>query len=400
MGDTAEKSTGAGTMTEAQRAWVQNFLGIGPLTDAKGGSDAAPGGGGERALAATDTDLFFDKDSPALTKSGRDALDRYAKAYLAANSTTPVTIDAWSSKEGDEKHNKDLANARAKAVAEYLASQHVPKDRLEPAGHGPTDQFSKDDLAQNRRATLTSPPPVAPAHPAPAQGPAGQSPPTTTGSGEPHVPKDLHMRRQGDGRPVDDPLHADDAVKHVAGTSTDVPRAQVERLLKDWLAALSGNQPNMKGKVRATDIVAEAERRLRKGLPGSHVMPRGDNKDYDPGALAKQIADKLPPMVPAANVAEFRKLTSRDAPKDRTTAEALHDKYNEERDELVKKLPKSLQDYAKKGLDAVVEKGAPYVLDKGLGAANVDSKLQGEIKDFADKWAKKITGNEDGASDK
>ena len=310
MSDTAEKGAGAGRLSDAQRAWVQDFLGISsPIDDAGGGSGAAPGGGGERALAATGTDLFFDKDSPTLTKSDRDALERYAKAYLAANSTSPVTIDAWASKEGDEKHNKDLTNARAKAVAEYLASHHVPKDRLKATGHGPTDKFSKDDLAQNRRATLAPPPPAAPsgaAQPAPTQGPTGQSPPAPSGSGDPHMPKNLHMRDQGDGRPMDDPLHKDDAAQHVVGTSTDVPRAQVERGLKDWLTALSSNQPNMKGKVRATDIVAEAERRLRKGLPGNHIMPRGDNKDDDPGVLAKQLADNLPKMIPAENVAEFR----------------------------------------------------------------------------------------------
>jgi outer membrane protein OmpA-like peptidoglycan-associated protein len=385
MGDTAGKSGGAGTMNAAQWAWVQSFLlGKSPADDEARVSPAAAGGS-DRALAATDTDLFFDKDSPVLTKSDRDALDRYAKAYLAANSADPVTIDAWASKEGDDKHNSDLANARAKAVADYLAGQHIPKDRLKAAGRGPTDKFAKDDLAQNRRATLAPPPPAAP----------GKSE-----SGDPHMPKDLHMRDQGDGRPVDDPLHRDDAVRHVVGEGSDVPRAQVERALKDWLTTLSGNQPNMKGKVRATDAVAEAERLLRKGLPGNPVMPRGNDKDYDPGALAKQIAENLPPTIPAENFAEFRKLAARDAPKARTTTEALHDKYKEERDELVKKLPKSVQDYAKKGLDAVVEKGVPYVLDKGLGAADVDSKLQGEVKDFADKWAKKITGNEDGGGDK
>ena len=42
----------------------------------------------------------------------------------------------------------------------------------------------------------------------------------------------------------------------------------------------------------------------------------------------------------------------------------------------------------------------PYTLDKELGAANVGSNLQGELKDFADKWAKKITGNEDGDDSK
>jgi len=387
MGDAVEKRAGAGSMSATQRAWIQGFLGI-RVPEEVGGSGPAADGGGGKAPAATATDLFFDKDSSTLTKSAQGALDRYASAYLAAGSTDPITIEAWASKEGDPGHNKDLANARAKAAADYLAGKGISKERLKATGRGATEGFSKDDLAQNRRATLAPPPPAAT--------PSG-TPPVQPGPGDTHMPTGLRMREGGR---VKDPLGTDEAVRHVVGEGTDVPRAQVERELKDWLTALSGNQPNMRGKVRGTDIVAEAERRLRKGLPGAPLMPRGDGKDYEPGALAKQLADNLPPMVPGENVAEFRKLSTRDAPKERTTAEALHDKYKEERDELTRKLPKSLQDWAKKGLDAVVEKGAPYVLDKGLGAANVDSKLQGEIKDFAEKWAKKVTGNEDQSGDK
>lgn len=385
-------------MTAAQLAWMQNFFGPDLLADSVGDEAKAPAGGSGRAANATDTALFFDKDSSELTKSDRDALDRYAERYRAANSTDPITIEGWASTEGDPKHNKALADARAKAVQDYLAGQQIPKERIKAAGLGPTDKFSKDDLAQNRRATLAPPAPSGPAQPAPGAG--GPLTPGKPSSGDPHMPKGLHMRDEGDGRPPKDPLHRDDAAKHVVGDDTDVPRAQVERLLKDWLTALGGNQPNMKGKVRASDIVAEAERRLRKGLAVNPVMPRGDNKDYEPGALAKQITNNLPDKVPAANVADFRNMTTHDAPKERTNTEALHDKYVEEREALLKKLPESVREYAKKGLDAAVEKGLPYALDQGLGAANIGSKLQGEVKDFADKWAKKITGNEDAGNDK
>jgi len=137
MGDTDENGTATGTITPAQLSWIEDFLGLKPPPDAAGaGSAAGPAAGGTGALAATDTDLFFDKDSSELTKDDRDALERYANAYLAANSTEPITIEAWASKEGDEKHNKDLANARAKKVHESLAGLRIPSDRLKATGSG------------------------------------------------------------------------------------------------------------------------------------------------------------------------------------------------------------------------------------------------------------------------
>src|SRR3954462_5227902 len=104
MADTADKAPAVATMTAAQLAWFEDFLGAKPPVGAVGTGSAAPSGGGDAALQATDTDVFFDKDSSQLTTNDRHALERYAQAYIAATSTEPITIQAWASQEGDEKH--------------------------------------------------------------------------------------------------------------------------------------------------------------------------------------------------------------------------------------------------------------------------------------------------------
>ena len=78
MGDTAENGTGTGTITPAQIAWIEDFLGLKPPPDAAAaGSAASPAAGATGALAATYSDLFFDKDSSELTK---DALTVVAQS--------------------------------------------------------------------------------------------------------------------------------------------------------------------------------------------------------------------------------------------------------------------------------------------------------------------------------
>jgi outer membrane protein OmpA-like peptidoglycan-associated protein len=125
--------------------------GGGPAAAAQGA--AAAGGGG--VPAATATDLFFAKGSFALTADDKKSLDAYAKAYLAANSSQQVVVDGYASKEGDPSFNQKLSDDRAKAVAAYLNQLGVKNVTTNP--NGPTDSFAKDDLSQNRRATLKPP---------------------------------------------------------------------------------------------------------------------------------------------------------------------------------------------------------------------------------------------------
>jgi hypothetical protein len=123
-------------------------------------------------------DIFFDLDSSTLTAADKAALDAYAKAVLAANSTAKITVTGYASKDGLAKHNVDLSGDRGAAVVAYLVAAGIPAAQFaKPVKAGPTDHFSTDDPRQNRRAVIdppapssatpaTPPPPAAPDQPA------------------------------------------------------------------------------------------------------------------------------------------------------------------------------------------------------------------------------------------
>jgi outer membrane protein OmpA-like peptidoglycan-associated protein len=127
-------------------------------------SKAPPGGSAQgepdAALDATITDMFFEKASANLTPKDELMLKAYASAYLTAKASEPIVVEGYASREGAEGFNKNLSKQRADAVANFLNSQGVPKDKVSSNGHGATNKFSKDELRPNRRATLKPPPPT------------------------------------------------------------------------------------------------------------------------------------------------------------------------------------------------------------------------------------------------
>jgi hypothetical protein len=102
--------------------------------------------------------MYFDKASAKLTALDQAMLRAYASAYVAAKTSEPIVVEGYASTEGAEVFNKNLSKQRADSVAEFLKKQGVPKDKVASHGRGVTNQFSKDDLRPNRRATLKPPP--------------------------------------------------------------------------------------------------------------------------------------------------------------------------------------------------------------------------------------------------
>ena len=192
---------------------------------------------------------------------------------------------------------------------------------------------------------------------------------------------------------------AEQAAKDVVGTSTDVPRDQVERALKKFLHDL-GTAQKSKTAVRTTDKVWMAESALRQGLPGVPVVVRGESRDYDPDDLAHKIAVQLPDTIPGANYLAFLKLKPVDIAEAGSITDQLHKKYEEERDAIIRKLPKEIQGLAKKAMDAAVEKGVIFVADQALKAGGVNSKIEGEMKKAVEDYVKKVTGGDSGGGDK
>jgi outer membrane protein OmpA-like peptidoglycan-associated protein len=164
------------SLTDAQIAWLQRnraMTGGGAAPTAPPASPpASPPAAADpnKALPSTDTTMYFDKDSPALTPSAITALDAYAKTYLDSQSDRSVTIDGYASVDGEADHNRTLSDQRAQAVGAYLAKQRISTDKLVVAnGHGATGDMNH--LQQNRRVDIlpslsATQPPASPPKPA------------------------------------------------------------------------------------------------------------------------------------------------------------------------------------------------------------------------------------------
>jgi hypothetical protein len=219
---------------------------------------------------------------------------------------------------------------------------------------------------------------------------AGQSAAAPSGPPGAPPPNGLGMRARS-GLPRLDR----EAGERIVGTDSDVPRDQVERKLKEFLQELAKSQKSMT--IKASGRAQVAEFTLRKGVGGQPYVKDGDSKDYESDDLASKIAENLPDKIPGANFVAFLKMKPVEEKKAGSVTDKLHEKYLEKRDELVKKLPKSLQEAARKAIDAAVEKGIPFVADKVL--SGVGGNLKDDVQQFVDQYTKKVTGNADDSSE-
>jgi outer membrane protein OmpA-like peptidoglycan-associated protein len=133
----------------------------------------------------------FAKNSSALTKDAEEKLRAEAESLsvlLRYRPESSVEIAGYA--EAGEKKPGPLADARAQKVWEYLISQGLPAERMEPVGYGGAGKAGRvdirvnteDALAMNRVAqpmpAPTPAPEVAPAPaPAPLPVPAAEPPP-------------------------------------------------------------------------------------------------------------------------------------------------------------------------------------------------------------------------------
>lgn len=160
------------SLTDAQIAWLQVNRAMSGGGAAGTAPPASPPAAADpnKALPSTDTTMYFDKDSPALTPSATTALDAYAKTYLDSQSDRSVTIDGYASVDGEADHNRTLSDQRAQAVGAFLAKQGISTDKLVVAnGHGATGDMNH--LQQNRRVDIApslsaTQPPASPPKPA------------------------------------------------------------------------------------------------------------------------------------------------------------------------------------------------------------------------------------------
>lgn len=103
-----------------------------------------------------ETVFYFDFDSSQLKPATRAALD--AQAAALRNSGKSVRLEGHADERGTREYNLALGERRAKAVADYLAIQGVPRSRMEVISYGEERPVSlrsdEQGWSLNRRVEL------------------------------------------------------------------------------------------------------------------------------------------------------------------------------------------------------------------------------------------------------
>ncbi|WP_044871719.1 OmpA family protein [Pseudomonas sp. LFM046] len=101
--------------------------------------------------------VLFAFDSAELTSDAKDQLAGVANRLTSANLVSVKVIGHTDSK-GSDAYNQRLSERRAKSVADFLASQGVPPDKLSTEGMGESqpvaDNGTDAGRSQNRRVEI------------------------------------------------------------------------------------------------------------------------------------------------------------------------------------------------------------------------------------------------------
>ena len=102
-------------------------------------------------------DVHFAFDSAQLTGEAKSILNGAVSA-INANPSDTISIEGHTDSTGSDAYNSQLSQRRARAVAEYLASQGVSASRLKAVGMGESHPVASNDTregrAQNRRVEI------------------------------------------------------------------------------------------------------------------------------------------------------------------------------------------------------------------------------------------------------
>jgi outer membrane protein OmpA-like peptidoglycan-associated protein len=127
-----------------------------PQKSEKGVAEAQGHEGGKvKVITAS---LLFKTGSADLMPSAKSQLDEVAQALSAQPQANNVKVQGYTDSTGTAAINDPLSMKRAKAVADYLESKGVPKDRVTAQGFGKQDPVSTANTTEghalNRRVDI------------------------------------------------------------------------------------------------------------------------------------------------------------------------------------------------------------------------------------------------------
>ncbi|HKU37940.1 MAG TPA: OmpA family protein [Polyangiales bacterium] len=102
--------------------------------------------------------FLFGSGKAQLQPGAHAKLDKIADA-LKEQGERKILVEGYTDSRGSDTLNMQLSEQRAQAVADYLASRGVARDKLTAVGRGPSDPIAPNDTpqgrAQNRRVEIT-----------------------------------------------------------------------------------------------------------------------------------------------------------------------------------------------------------------------------------------------------
>jgi outer membrane protein OmpA-like peptidoglycan-associated protein len=97
--------------------------------------------------------LLFDFDSDKIRSDAASNLRNLAQS-LTEYPKSDLLIVGHTDAVGDDNYNQALSERRARATADYLASQGIARDRLRTSGRGEMEPIANADDQKNRRVEV------------------------------------------------------------------------------------------------------------------------------------------------------------------------------------------------------------------------------------------------------
>ncbi|MDQ3070564.1 MAG: OmpA family protein, partial [Acidobacteriota bacterium] len=105
---------------------------------------------GEGILVTFDSGILYDYDSATVKPAARDNLRKLVTS-LEKYPGTNVVLVGHTDGDGADAYNQDLSQRRARAAADFLAAQGVPRARIEASGRGESEPVAGNDTAQGKQ---------------------------------------------------------------------------------------------------------------------------------------------------------------------------------------------------------------------------------------------------------
>jgi outer membrane protein OmpA-like peptidoglycan-associated protein len=96
-----------------------------------------------------DSLLVFERNTYQITPAMEENLSRIVRMMKKYENTT-IFIEGYSDMSDAPRHNLNLSEKRAKAVADYLAHRNIKSSRIQTRGYGDTQPLFSNKLAQGR----------------------------------------------------------------------------------------------------------------------------------------------------------------------------------------------------------------------------------------------------------